>query len=253
MGDLALTYSALQMHNEALEMGENVLEFRRRVLHENHPDIGKNYTLSHYWFENFFNWSTGTAMDNLAATYCDLGRYNDALDKQHKALLLKQGVLPDHHPDIGEFRIVLDVFVWYHSFNCVFLQVTFAFTGISFHNISFSYEHVGSLPEALHCARKALRIMLANMPPGHGHIQLAESRVLHLESLMHQSAFPPDFSETCAACVTDEVTTAHARQAVSDHSRLPVTPMYVTQVSTPVTPLSSPPPSCTSCAPCSTK
>ena len=112
------------------------------------------------------------------------------------------------------------------SFNCVFLQVTFAFTGISLHNISFSYEHVGSLPQALHCARKALRILLANMPPGHGHIQLAESRVLHLESLMHESAFPPDFSETCVTCVTDEATTAHAWQAVSDHSRLPVTPMY---------------------------
>lgn len=50
MGDLALTYSALQMHNDALEMGKSVLEFRRRVLHENHPDIGKNCVLFHSWF-----------------------------------------------------------------------------------------------------------------------------------------------------------------------------------------------------------
>jgi hypothetical protein len=46
-------------------------------------------------------------MDNLAATYCDLGRYNDALEMQDKALALKHSVLPDHHPDIGEFRIFL--------------------------------------------------------------------------------------------------------------------------------------------------
>jgi hypothetical protein len=41
MGDLAVTYSALEKHHEALSMGKRVLEFRCRVLHEDHPDIGK--------------------------------------------------------------------------------------------------------------------------------------------------------------------------------------------------------------------
>ena len=41
MGHLASTYSALGRHDDALAMGERVLEFRRRVLPENHPDIGE--------------------------------------------------------------------------------------------------------------------------------------------------------------------------------------------------------------------
>ena len=40
MSNLALTYSALGRHQEALVMGEKTLEFLRRVLPENHPDIG---------------------------------------------------------------------------------------------------------------------------------------------------------------------------------------------------------------------
>ena len=41
MGNLALTYSALGRHDDALAMQERVLEFRRRVLPENHPDISE--------------------------------------------------------------------------------------------------------------------------------------------------------------------------------------------------------------------
>ena len=41
MGNLAASYSALGRHQEAVEMGEKTLEFRRRVLPENHPDIGE--------------------------------------------------------------------------------------------------------------------------------------------------------------------------------------------------------------------
>ncbi len=41
MGNLARSYSDLGRHEEALAMCERVLEFRRRVLPENHPDIGE--------------------------------------------------------------------------------------------------------------------------------------------------------------------------------------------------------------------
>ena len=41
MGNLANSYSALGRQQEALEMREKTLEFRRRVLPENHPDIGE--------------------------------------------------------------------------------------------------------------------------------------------------------------------------------------------------------------------
>ena len=41
MSNLASTYSDLGRHDDALAMKERVLEFRRRVLPENHPDIGE--------------------------------------------------------------------------------------------------------------------------------------------------------------------------------------------------------------------
>ena len=41
MNNLAISYSDLGRHQEAVEMREKTLEFRRRVLPENHPDIGE--------------------------------------------------------------------------------------------------------------------------------------------------------------------------------------------------------------------
>ncbi len=40
MGNLADTYGKLGRHQDALVLLEKTLEFRRRVLPENHPDIG---------------------------------------------------------------------------------------------------------------------------------------------------------------------------------------------------------------------
>ena len=44
MSNLAVSYSDLGRHEEALEMEEKTLEFYRRVLPENHPDIGDGHT-----------------------------------------------------------------------------------------------------------------------------------------------------------------------------------------------------------------
>ena len=41
MGNLGTSYSKLGRHSEALAMQESVLEFRRRVLPADHPDIGE--------------------------------------------------------------------------------------------------------------------------------------------------------------------------------------------------------------------
>ena len=41
MNNLAQTYYELGRHVDALAMGEQVLEFMRRVLPANHPDIGE--------------------------------------------------------------------------------------------------------------------------------------------------------------------------------------------------------------------
>ncbi len=41
MSNLAATYSALGRHADAVALFEQVLEFLRRVLPANHPDIGE--------------------------------------------------------------------------------------------------------------------------------------------------------------------------------------------------------------------
>ena len=46
MGNLAQTYSALGRHSDALAMKESVLEFFRRVLPADHPDIGEGHVWS---------------------------------------------------------------------------------------------------------------------------------------------------------------------------------------------------------------
>ena len=46
MTGLANSYCDLGRHNDALAMRESVLEFRRRVLPENHPDIGEGHVRS---------------------------------------------------------------------------------------------------------------------------------------------------------------------------------------------------------------
>ena len=46
MGNLAVTYSDLGRHADALAMEEKVLEFSRRVLPKDHPDIGEGHVWS---------------------------------------------------------------------------------------------------------------------------------------------------------------------------------------------------------------
>ncbi len=41
MNNIATTYQALGRHADALAMRERVLEFRRRVLPADHPEIGE--------------------------------------------------------------------------------------------------------------------------------------------------------------------------------------------------------------------
>jgi hypothetical protein len=41
LGNLASVYISLERYADALVMQERVLEFRRRVLPENHPEIGR--------------------------------------------------------------------------------------------------------------------------------------------------------------------------------------------------------------------
>ena len=52
------------------------------------------------------------------------------------------------------------------------------------YNISFSYEQAGDLDRAIECAREALRIWQAALPPGHEDVVDAQKRVRDLEQAM---------------------------------------------------------------------
>ena len=92
-------------------------------------------------------------MNNLAALYDELERYEDALAMQESALEFRRRVLPPGHPDIA----------------------------VSLYNISLSYERAGDMRRATDCAREAVRIWKAALPPGHPRLKAAEERVRRLE------------------------------------------------------------------------
>ena len=65
---------------EALELQEEVYKLRKEQLGESHPD-------------------TLVAMNNLAMTYCDLGRLQEALELQEKVYKSCVEQLGETHPD----------------------------------------------------------------------------------------------------------------------------------------------------------
>ena len=76
-------YSALGRHQDALLKGEKALEFRRRVLPENHPDIG-------------------ITCFNLGVNYHGCGDFIRALQFAREALRILRATLPPSHPQINQ-------------------------------------------------------------------------------------------------------------------------------------------------------
>ncbi|KAI7761732.1 hypothetical protein LZL87_013582 [Fusarium oxysporum] len=80
MANLAETYHAQGQYEEDEEISVKVLELRREVLGEKHPD-------------------TIDSMAGLAATYHSQGRYDKALQFHQTALDLRRNILGEKHPD----------------------------------------------------------------------------------------------------------------------------------------------------------
>jgi tetratricopeptide (TPR) repeat protein len=176
MVNLANTYSALGRHEVALAMQESALEFRRRVLPPNHPDIGDS-------------------MNNVAITYGRLDRHEDALAMQKSALEFDRRFLPPNHPHIGQSMINLavtysdlgrheDALAMQESvleFSRRFLPPRHPHIATSLYNMSLSYELAGNA-QAVECAREALSIWKAALPPSHPDVIDAAELVRRLES-----------------------------------------------------------------------
>ncbi|EXK26980.1 hypothetical protein FOMG_16420 [Fusarium oxysporum f. sp. melonis 26406] len=80
MAELAATYHAQGRHDEDEEISAKVLELRRQVLGEKHPD-------------------TIRSLADLGTTYHAQGRYDEALQLHQTALDLRRHVLGENHPD----------------------------------------------------------------------------------------------------------------------------------------------------------
>jgi hypothetical protein len=81
MSNLAGTYRALGRHQDALALQEKTLEFRRRVLPENHPDMGLSCI-------------------NISLCYHQVGDLHRAIERAREALRIWQVALPPSHPHV---------------------------------------------------------------------------------------------------------------------------------------------------------
>jgi hypothetical protein len=91
MGNLAITYRALGRHHDALVLQEKTLEFRRRVLPENHPDIGISYL-------------------NICLSYGQAGDFHRATERAREALRILQAALPPSHPHVRSAQEIVRQF-----------------------------------------------------------------------------------------------------------------------------------------------
>jgi len=81
MANLASTYSKLGRHQDALVLHQKALEFRRRVLPENHPEVGMSCF-------------------NISLSYGEAGDFHRAIERAREALRMFQAALPPSHPNI---------------------------------------------------------------------------------------------------------------------------------------------------------
>ena len=103
MSNLAMTYSALGRHADALAMGAQVLEFQRCVLPSNHPEIGEGC------FEGWVAWGVtivmfcpaGLALYNISFCYETCGSLPRALECAREALRILQASLSPGHEHVA--------------------------------------------------------------------------------------------------------------------------------------------------------
>ena len=82
MNNLAIAYSDLGRHEDALAMEESALEFTRRVLPPGHPDIA-------------------SSLYNISLSYEQAGDMRKARDCAREAVVIWQAALPPGHPRLN--------------------------------------------------------------------------------------------------------------------------------------------------------
>ena len=81
MSNVAAMYSRLGRDQDALVLQEKTLEFQRRVLPENHPEIGSSCL-------------------NISKSYCLVDDFHRGNERAREALRIFQTALPPSHPHV---------------------------------------------------------------------------------------------------------------------------------------------------------
>ncbi|KAH8797806.1 hypothetical protein DL96DRAFT_898061 [Flagelloscypha sp. PMI_526] len=154
MNNLALAYSDLGQHRDALELQEQVLKLAKRILGEEHP-----FTL--------------TSMNNLANTYSDLGRHHNALELNEQVLKLLKRILGEEHPntlssmnnlaktysDLGQYSNALELEEQVLKLRKRILGEEHPSTLTSMNNLAATYSHLGQHRDALGLREQVLKLL----------------------------------------------------------------------------------------------
>ena len=109
-------------------------------------------------------------MVNLGNSYMHLGRFEDCLALQEKALEIYQRVLPRDDPQIG--ATLFGEFMFINACGLTRLSV-----GISMNNIAFCYDRLGKVQDALVLWEKTLVFRQRVLPENHPQIGEAKFSV----------------------------------------------------------------------------
>ncbi len=103
MGNLAHTYSDLGRNVDAVALFQQLLEFQRRVLPANHPDIGEGCLggMGCMWCDDQYFPPSGSALFNISYCYEKSGLLPRALECAREALRIWQVSLPPGHEHIA--------------------------------------------------------------------------------------------------------------------------------------------------------
>jgi len=97
-------------------------------------------------------------MHNLAVTYGDLERYQDALALQEKTLEFLRRVLPENHPHIGVIRLCLLIRR---------LTLSRSVPGNAMNSLAVTYGELGLHQDALELRDKTLEFLQRVLPENH--------------------------------------------------------------------------------------
>ncbi|KAH8795890.1 hypothetical protein DL96DRAFT_1722748 [Flagelloscypha sp. PMI_526] len=155
MNILATTYSKLNQHHKALELDEQVLAVRIRILGEEHPD-------------------TLITTGNLAVTHSKIGQYRDALRLEEQVLALRTRVLGKEHPDtlmsmsnlattystLGQHPKALELKEKVLTLRTSILGEEHPDTLTSMNNLAMSYSELGCNRDALKLKEQVLSLRI---------------------------------------------------------------------------------------------